>query len=354
MPVRSLVSNRAPHAEGVFDRGLTGTCKTVLPHSLYDRIADSQQNRLPNGWFSRRFGRILQIIGHSLATPAPPASKRQDSLAIWNLWEYHHPPMPPTSPLFDTHAHLTEAELLNQLDQVIQRAGDAGVVGIVAIGTTLETSRDCVALAAKYENVWAAVGIQPNYCGDAQPGDWQGIEQLARSPRVVAIGETGLDRYWDHTPWPVQVDYFQRHIALSHATGRPLVIHMRDCEREMLDEVARMPNAKPVRGIMHSFTGTAGGATDYLELGLDISFAGMVTYPKSTALREVAALIPADRLLIETDSPYLSPHPRRSQRPNEPSLIVHTARCLAECRGVAVDELAAVTTQNARRLFGIG
>ncbi len=258
------------------------------------------------------------------------------------------------NPLFDTHSHLSDERLALDLDPVLRRATEAGVVGIVAIGTTVETSRQGVAIAAKHEGVWAAVGIQPNHCNEAQPADWEQIAQLARAPKVVAIGETGLDRYWDHTPWPVQLDYFMRHIELSAETQLPLVIHMRDCEGEMLDALSRLPPGRTLRGIMHSFTGTAEGAAAYIGRGLHISFAGMVTYPKSADLRRVAAGIPASRLLLETDSPYLSPHPKRGHRPNEPSLIVHTAQCLAECRNVPLAQLAAETTSNARALFGVG
>ena len=253
--------------------------------------------------------------------------------------------------LFDTHAHLNDEGLSAQLDQVIQRATDAGLVGIVAIGTTIETSRKCVEIAAEYEPVWAAVGIQPNHCAEANSDDWRQIVELAASAKVVAIGETGLDQYWDHTPWDVQLDYFHRHIELSAATGLPLVIHMRDCESEMLDVLEGLATSRPLSGIMHSFTGTAEGAARFLNLGLYISFAGMVTYPKSDALRTIAAGIPSNRLLLETDSPYLSPHPKRGQRPNEPSLVLHTAQCVAECRRVSLEDLAKQTTQNARTLF---
>ncbi len=256
-------------------------------------------------------------------------------------------------PLFDTHAHLEDESLFQQLDHVIHRATETGVVGMVAIGTTAATSHRCVEIASTYSNVWAAVGIHPNDCNEAAVGDWDQIVELSRAPKVVALGETGLDRYWDRAPWNVQVDYFRRHIQLSEETGLPLVIHMRNCEAEMLEELAKVARGQKLRGIMHSFTGSAEGAKLFLEYGLHISFAGMVTFPKSEALRAVAAQIPHDRLLIETDSPYLSPHPHRGQRPNEPSLVVYTAKCLAETRNVPVAELAFETTANARRLFAL-
>lgn len=262
--------------------------------------------------------------------------------------------MKPSSPLFDTHAHLSDEVLAAQLDQVIERAGEQGIVGMLAVGTTVESSRACVEIASRHSNVWAAVGIHPNYCGEAGPDDWDEIVRLTREPKVVAIGETGLDRHWDHTPWPAQLDYLQRHVHLSTDTRLPLVIHMRDCETEMLEALSSSAEPRPLLGIMHSFTGSAEGAASFVELGLHISFAGMVTYPKSGTLRTVAASIPIHRLLVETDSPYLSPHPVRGHRPNEPSLLVHTARCIAECRGAVFSELATATTLNARKLFGLG
>jgi TatD DNase family protein len=170
---------------------------------------------------------------------------------------------------------------------------------------------------------------------------------------VVALGETGLDHYWDYTPRQVQQDYFDRHIRLSQARDLPLVIHMRDCEPEIVSMLRGGRGRGPLRGVMHSFTGTTETAAECLELGLYISFAGMVTYKKSEQLRRVAAIVPPDRLLIETDSPYLSPEPNRGRRPNEPAWIVHTARCLAEVRGTTVEELATQTTDNARRLFRV-
>ncbi|MCA9208361.1 MAG: TatD family hydrolase, partial [Planctomycetales bacterium] len=164
-------------------------------------------------------------------------------------------------------------------------------------------------------------------------------------------GETGLDRYWDHTPFDVQEDYFDRHLRLSQQTGLPFIVHMRDCGDDVLRMLRVASERSTLAGVMHSFTGDLALAQACLELGLYISFAGMVTYKKSDELRQIAAAIPADRLLLETDSPYLSPHPKRGHRPNEPALLAHTADCLADVRGVSVEQLAAETTANARRLF---
>ena len=255
--------------------------------------------------------------------------------------------------LFDTHAHLDDEQFDPDRDGVIQRAIEAGVTSMVAVGTTADSSDKSVQLADKYEAVYASVGIQPNYCANTTDDDWNAIVKLADHPRVIALGETGLDRYWDYAPFDVQQDFFDRHLKLSAQTNLPFIVHMRDCLPEILEMLEAAHGRGPLRGVMHSYTGDANGAAKCVDLGLYISFAGMVTYKKSDELREVAATVPDDRILIETDSPYLSPHPHRSQRPNEPALVEHTARCLAEVRGVSYEQFAQQTTANARALFGL-
>jgi TatD DNase family protein len=252
--------------------------------------------------------------------------------------------------LFDTHAHLDDEQLLPQVELVVERAMAAGVDAIVAVGTTAASSAQCVRLAEQFDSVYAAVGIQPNYGAEAAEDDWKQIEQLSQHPRVVAIGETGLDAYWDFTPFEAQQRLFAQHLDLAQRRSLPFIVHMRDCGPQIVESL-RACRGDEWRGVMHSFTGDVELARECLQLGMYISFAGMVTFKKSLELREVAKTIPDDRLLIETDSPYLSPHPKRGVRPNEPSLITHTAACLAEVRGVSVDELARMTTANAQRLF---
>ncbi len=253
---------------------------------------------------------------------------------------------------FDTHAHLDQPEFEPDLAAVLARAREAGVRTIVAVGTTAASSAACVALAAAHEGVFCSVGIQPNYCGQAAPDDWAQIVALSDRPRVVALGETGLDRYWDYTPFTQQQEYFDRHLRLAQERDLPVVIHTRDCDADVLAMLRAARSRGPLRGVMHSFTGAAATARECVELGLHISFAGMVTYKKCGELRAVAAEVPADRLLLETDSPYLAPQPVRGQR-NEPAYLVHTAAVVAEVRGVPLTELAAQTTANARRLFGL-
>lgn len=254
--------------------------------------------------------------------------------------------------LFDTHVHLDDELFGTQQAAVVQRASQAGVEGLVTVGTTAASSAVCVELAHRFELVFAAVGIQPNYVAQVLSGEWERVVALAQEPKVVALGETGLDRYWDYAPFPLQQDFFDRHLRLSQQLGLPVIIHMRDSAADVLAMLREARSRGVVQGVLHAFSADAATAAEALELGLYVSFAGMVTFPKSQALRDVARAIPPERLLLETDAPYLAPHPRRGQRPNEPALLALTANCLAEVRGVDVATLAGQTTANARRLFG--
>jgi TatD DNase family protein len=255
--------------------------------------------------------------------------------------------------LFDTHTHLDQEEFDANRSEVVSRAEAVGVTRIVAVGTTAAASAKCVELAQQFPGVFAAVGIQPNYVAEAAPDDWEAIERLVTSPQVVAVGETGLDRHWDYSPFELQQDYFDRHIRLAERHDLPFVVHMRDCEADILEMLRMAQERGPLKGIMHSFTGGPAMAAECVAMGLHISFAGMVTYKKSQELRDCATTIPAERLLLETDCPYLSPEPVRSKQPNEPANLVHTAECLALVRGVTQEELARQTTENALALFGV-
>ena len=253
--------------------------------------------------------------------------------------------------LFDTHAHLDQPEFDDDRAEVVGRAKQAGVENIIAIGISADTSAICVQLAPQYEGVYAAVGMQPNYLAESQPGDWDRILQLVGEPRVVAIGETGLDRHWDFTPFDQQQDYFDRHLRLSQERGLPFVVHMRDCDEDILAMLRDAHRRGPLSGVMHSFTGSRAMMEECVAMGLYVSFAGMVTYKKSDDLRAIAAAVPDDRILIETDSPYLSPDPVRKIKRNEPAHLRHTAARLAELRGTTLEKFAEQTTSNARRLF---
>ncbi len=183
--------------------------------------------------------------------------------------------------------------------------------------------------------------------------DWQEILELSSQSEVVAIGETGLDRYWDYCPIEEQRYWFAKHIELSFETKKPLVIHMRECETDILEMLNEHQQDGRVIGIMHSFAGSWETAKHCLDLGMYISFAGMVTFKNSNELRGVAARIPDDRILVETDAPYLTPHPHRSKRPNQPAMVSHTATCLADVRGVDLELFSEITTANARRVFNL-
>ncbi len=254
----------------------------------------------------------------------------------------------------DTHAHLDQPEFDDDREAVVERSRQAGVEAIVCVGISAASSQKALSLAEDYSQIHAAVGIQPNYCGEAVPDDWDLVVAMADHPRVVAVGETGLDRYWDFTPPDVQQDYFDRHLELARQRGLPVVIHCRDAEADLIPMLRAAADRSPLRGVLHSFSGDATMARQCLDLGLFVSFSGMVTYTNKRVrpLREVAVTIPDDRILIETDSPYLVPHPLRGkQKRNEPAQVSLVAKCLAELRGTDIEQFAAQTTANARRLF---
>lgn len=258
--------------------------------------------------------------------------------------------------LFDTHAHLDQSEFAPDVPGVLQRAREAGVEAILTVGTTAASSAAAVHLAQSHAELYAAVGIQPNSVHQAAPGDWDRVVELAGEARVVALGETGLDRYWDYAPFDLQQEYFDRHLRLSQERGLPVVIHCREAEADLLPMLREAAARGALRALLHAFSGTQAMADACLELGLYVSFAGNVSWTnkKFAPLREVATSIPADRLLLETDSPYLVPHPLRGrERRNEPAWVAYTAQSLAALRGVRLEDLAAQTTGNAQRLFGL-
>jgi TatD DNase family protein len=258
-----------------------------------------------------------------------------------------------TLELIDTHAHLDDEQFEQDLPAVLERATAAGVRRIVTVATTALSSRVCVDLARRHPLLAASVGIQPNHVAQMESDAWDKVVALAVEDRVVAIGETGLDRHWDSTPFAQQEEYFARHSQLARHSDLPVIIHCRLAEADVVRMLREdYERHGPVRGVMHSFTGDPATAEACVAMGLHISFAGMVTYKNAQNLRAAAALIPADRLLVETDSPYLAPVPVRGKR-NEPAYVIHTAACLAAVRGVELDVLAGQVTRNAARLFRV-
>ena len=255
--------------------------------------------------------------------------------------------------LFDTHAHLSYSPLAESVEQIVRSAEENGVTRITAIGTDLSSSLACVRLAEQHHAVVAAVGIHPTVAHQATSGQWQEIEELLQHEQVVALGETGLDCYWDDCPLEIQQQWFATHIRKSHDSGKPLIVHLRESEQPILDSFERNHDSGKIHGIMHSFTGSLETAQRCLDYGMYISFAGMVTFKNAQSLRDVARQIPLDRMLIETDSPYLTPHPHRGKRPNRPEMVIHTARCLADLLGVPLADFAKHTTANACAVFGL-
>jgi TatD DNase family protein len=259
--------------------------------------------------------------------------------------------------MLDTHAHLDDESFAGDLEAVLDRVRRAGVEAVVCPAITAASSESVVRLASGHAELFAAVGIQPNCCAEAAEGDWDRVLGLVDRPRVVAVGETGLDRHWDFTPFDLQQDYFDRHLRLAQRRGLPVVIHCREAEEDLLPMLHEAAARGPLRGVMHAFSADPDFADECVELGLSVSFAGSVTYrnKKFEPLWQAAGTVPDDRLLVETDSPYLVPHPLRGKRKrNEPAHVRLVAERLAELRGQSVQQVDLLSTQNARRLFRLG
>ena len=253
--------------------------------------------------------------------------------------------------LIDTHSHLTFGEFEGRIDEILSNGEAQGVDAVITVGTTLDHSRAAVALTQRYPSrIYAAIGIHPHESQKASQDDLDLIDALWEHPQVVAIGEMGLDYHYDFADRTVQHRVFARLLSLASARAKPLVIH----SREALDDTISLLIDhgfvnRPV--VFHCFTGTAEEAARLAEHGWRISFTGIVTFPKSQWLWEIAKSYPAHQIMIETDSPYLSPHPIRNRRPNEPAYLAHIAAFLAKLRGVPLAEFAAQTAENTRRFF---
>ncbi len=255
--------------------------------------------------------------------------------------------------LFDSHAHVDGPEFDADRDDVLARARAAGVQRMIVIGAVGDTTsaERSVALAERDPGVWATVATHPHDVEKMTPAWWEVHERLARHPRVVAIGETGLDYYYDHAPRQLQQEAFARFIELARAVGKPVVCHIRDAHDDARAILAA-GRAGELGCVIHCFTGTPDDARAYAALGYYVSFSGIVTYKTAQPLRDAVPLIPRDRLLIETDCPYLAPIPKRGKR-NEPAFLTHTAEVVAQCAGMNFTDLAAQTAANACRVFGL-
>jgi TatD DNase family protein len=253
--------------------------------------------------------------------------------------------------LFDTHAHINAIQFDEDREQVIQRAIDEGVKNIVVVGFDNETIDGAMKLAEAYDFIYAAVGWHPVDAIDMTDKDLERIEQLAKHPKVVAIGEMGLDYHWDKSPKEVQQEVFRRQIQLAKKVKLPIIIHNRDATADVV-AILKEENAEEVGGIMHCYSGSLETAKQCINMNFFISFGGPVTFKNAKQPKEVAREIPLDKLLIETDCPYLSPHPLRGKR-NEPSYVKYIAQQIAELREISVESLAEHTTKNAKQLFNI-
>lgn len=252
----------------------------------------------------------------------------------------------------DTHAHLSFPDFASDLPATVARAAAAGVTRIVSVATDLADTHRVLTVAGQYPGVFASVGLHPNHTSDSWRADMQELAGLAGQPKVVAIGETGLDYYRTRDHAVVQREMFQAHLDLVRQRHLPVIIHCRAADADTLAMVrANVPDWRPW-GVMHCFAGNTQVALECIELGLLISFTGILTFKNADALREVAGAVPLESMLLETDAPYLAPIPQRGQR-NEPAFIPHIAGTLAQLKGVPVEEVARVTTKNAQQLFGL-
>jgi len=252
--------------------------------------------------------------------------------------------------LVDSHCHLDFPDFAEELDAVVARAEAAGVGRMVTISTRVKEQAKLRAIAERFPNVYCSVGTHPHHADEEDGIAPDELIALTQHPKVVALGEAGLDNFYDNGSPEAQERGFRAHIAAARATGLPLVIHTREadeaCGRILEDEMAK----GPFRAVLHCYTGGRELAMKAIDLGLSISFTGIITFKKSQALRDLAAELPADRIMVETDSPYLAPGKHRGKR-NEPAYVVDVAKVLAEARGVSAEEIARQTTENFFRLF---
>jgi len=254
--------------------------------------------------------------------------------------------------LIDTHCHLDSEYFPEGADETLARARSAGVTGFVCVGVgSLAQTEAALGLAARRSDVWATVGVHPHDAATLDDQLEAALLRCAAAPRVVAIGEIGLDFHYDHSPRERQEEVFRRFVQLARQLKKPVVIHTRSAPDETL-RILSEENAAEVGGLIHCFSENKAFAQRALDLGFDLSFSGIVTFKRATDIQEVAAWAPADRILVETDSPYLAPVPLRGKR-CEPAHVLHTARFVAGLRGVSLEQLAEQTSQNAQRRLGV-
>jgi TatD DNase family protein len=252
--------------------------------------------------------------------------------------------------LVDSHCHLDFPDFASELDAIVERARAVGIGRMVTISTRVRKHAQVLAIAEKFPDVFCSVGTHPHYAHEELDIDAAALVAIAKHPKVVAIGEAGLDYHYDNSPRDAQEQGFRRHIAAARETGLPLVIHAREADADVARILTEEAGKGAFPAVLHCFTGGRDLAFRAVELGLYVSFTGIITFKNSHPLREIAATLPAERVLVETDAPYLAPLPYRGKR-NEPSYVVNTAKVLADTRGVSEDDIARQTTENFFRLF---
>lgn len=252
--------------------------------------------------------------------------------------------------LVDSHCHLDFPEFAEELDTIVQRARDAGVGRFLTISTHLTRFQQVLAVAERFPDVFCSVGIHPHEAQNEPVAEIDRLVELASHPKVVAFGETGLDYYYDMSPRQRQQDSFRTHIAAARESGLPVIVHTRDADADTMDILADEMKKGAFPGLIHCFSSSLELAEHACEIGLYISISGIVTFKKAEALQAAVSQLPLDRLLVETDCPFLAPIPYRGKR-NEPSYVAHTAAKVAELKGISSAELAQVTTENFFRLF---
>lgn len=252
--------------------------------------------------------------------------------------------------LIDSHCHLDFPELTSDESGVLARARTAGVAGMLTIGTRLDQFERVRAIAERHDNVWCSVGVHPHEAKEEGQRTPDRLIEATRHPKVVGIGETGLDFYYEHSPRAEQAESFRAHIAASRETGLPLIVHTRNADAETGDMLEEEHGKGAFPGLIHCFSSGRAVAERALALGLYISISGIVTFKAAEDLRAIVRDVPLDRLLVETDAPYLAPIPKRGKT-NEPAFVAHTAAKVAELKGVSLAELEAATTDNFFRLF---
>lgn len=251
----------------------------------------------------------------------------------------------------DTHCHLTDEQFDADREQVVARARQAGVTRMITLATDVASSRAALALAEQYPGVYAAVGIHPEAVRDASPDDLNVIRQLAAHPQVVAIGEIGLDYYWDRSTADAQRAFFERQLELAAELGLPVAVHDREAHADVMAALRQTrARARGLRGVLHAFSGDAAMAHEAIGLGYLVSFGGPITFLNNRRAPELVKTIPLEKILIETDAPYLAPHPRRGKR-NEPGNVELIAARLAELKQTSVEQVAVQTSKNADELF---